>query len=337
MFKKLLILVLFVLPLNLVFSQGKIAYSSNNTPDGKFQIFTMNEDGTDKQQVTNMPAHCLCPKWSSDGNKIAFYTDDENVSPGVYVLDFTADTLNMISYIAEGNHPAFFEDNSTLVFNSEMDGFLSIYVKSPDDIEIYPLTPMGYANQQVLSKDNRVLAFSSYVDDNKNVFAMDLEDTTDNSVYQISQNKEANLSPDVSSDNSMFVYSSFNINLNGTIYLWKDGSEKNITRDIKSCDIPKFSPDDKKIGFLVIDNDYVKLYTMNLDGSNKSHINVKGGNIGTYRWIDNDRILYDAENGVKYVVGIVNVNTGDCTILANTEDNYKPDYIYINKEVNESN
>lgn len=290
----------------------------------------MNEDGSGKEQVTEMNTNALCPRWSPEGDKIAFYTEDENSAPSVYVLNFLADSLNRFTYISEGKYPCFFYDNETLIFNSEMDGVLSIYVKSPDDYEVFPLTPMGYANQQTLSKDNRVIVFSSYVGDNKSIFVMDLEDTTENSVYQISQNKDANLSPDVSSDNAMFTYASFNINLNGTIYLWKDQVEKPITKDIKSSDMPKFSPDIKLIAFLVIDNDNVKLYTMNIDGSGKNHIKIKGGNVGTYKWIDDDRIIYDAENGEKYVIGIVNVKTGECNIIANESDSFKPDYLYIN-------
>ena len=49
---------------------------------------------------------------------------------------------------------------------------------------------------------------------------------------------------------------------------------------------------------------------MNTDGSSRKDLNIKGGNVGTYEWMDKDRIVYDAGSETKTSVGIVNVNTG---------------------------
>ena len=158
-----------------------------------------------------------------------------------------------------------------------------------------------------------------------------LEDTTDNALKKISKNSNSNLEPDVSSDASMFVYASFNINLQGTIILNKKGKESSLTQG-DSWKSPAFSPNDNKIACVKINSeDKVKLYVMNLDGSDKKDLAVKGGNVGTFCWIDDTSILYDAESGNSSTIGIVDITTSKVKTLTNEGINIQPD---IQKDYN---
>ncbi len=320
---KLITIITFIfLIFGLAKAQTKIVYSSDDTKSNYLQIFTMNDDGTNKKQITDLPANCSHPRWSPDGSKIVFQTDDDRI---FLIVNADADTADEPIFIFGGSNPSFTADNDQILFNSDHDGALSIYIIDPAEGEAYLISTIGYSNQQVLSKSGKYLAYSAFYDGSKCIMMTDLEDTTDDNTFQINVNDNANLLPDLSSDANMIVYAGFNNQLNGTIYLFNNGKESALTKGITSCNLPKFSPDDSKIAFLSIGTNSVKLYTMNLDGSNKEAINNKGGNIGTYKWIDNDRIVFDAENGSEYQIGIITLSTGKCTMLTGQGNNLHPD------------
>jgi Tol biopolymer transport system component len=185
----------------------------------------------------------------------------------------------------------------------------------------------GYSNQQVISRDGSKIVFSCFYEEGKDIILIDFDDNSNNNVYKISNNNNAKLRPDISSDNMMIVFASFNNNLEGTIHIYKDGKETALTKELESTDRPKFSPDDSKIAFVSVVGSTVKLYTMNIDGSDKQKYDVKGGNVGNYTWIDKERILYDAEDGKKYDVGILNIKTGKSELLTDKGSNMHPDIL----------
>jgi dipeptidyl aminopeptidase/acylaminoacyl peptidase len=77
---------------------GQIAFSSNR--DGNFEIYTMNDDGSDVTRLTEDDANDFDPSWSPDGDKIAFvsFRDGSN-NMEIYVMD------------ADGSDPARLTDN----------------------------------------------------------------------------------------------------------------------------------------------------------------------------------------------------------------------------------
>lgn len=303
-------------------AETKIVYSSDDTKSNYFQIFTMDYNGNNKKQITDLPANCSHPKWSHDGTKIVFQTDDDRI---FLIVNADTDTPDEPIFIFGGSNPSFAGDDEQIIFNSDKDGALSIYILDPAEGEAYLLSTIGYSNQQVLSQNGKYLVYSAFYNDSKCIMMTDLEDTTDENTFKINENDNANLLPDLSSDANMIVYAGFNNQLNGTIYLFNNGQEIALTKGITSSNLPKFSPDDKKIAFLSIGANTVKLYTMNLDGSSKEPLTVKGGNVGTYKWADNDRIVYDAENGAEYQIGIISVSTGKCVLLTTQGNNLHPD------------
>lgn len=333
MTKKIFLLILSLLFIRNVYSQsenGKIVYSSDNTDNGYLQIFTMNADGSDKKQLTNLYTNCINAKWSDDGSKIVFETQDTKSEPSIFVIrDVNTDTPSEPVYITDGTNPILLDNDETIIYNSDVDGILTIYIKFHEEAEGYPISITGYSNQQVLTPDHRYMAYSTYLEDGKGIVLMDLDDTTDNNIWKISFNTNTNLHPDISPDGDILAYASFNEQLNGTIYIYIEGKEIPLTKEFTSADMPKFSPDMKKIGFIVIDNSSVRLYTMNLDGTAKKYLPIKNGNIGHFSWIDKDNIIFDAEDGNSYRVGIIDVNTGKYSILADDGNCLYPDYIEI--------
>ena len=306
-----------------IFAQSKkIVYTSNQSSNGYLQLFTMNDDGTDKKQLTYMEVNCVNPKWSPDGSMIVFTTSDQQV----YLVDDMS--TGNYRFIWKGAAPMFAGNNQEIIFVSDYEGVNSVYIMGLGDSEPSILSDGSYSNQAVMSRDGKFIIYSALFDGGKTVLLMDMQDTTDAYIHKVSVNKDANLEPDISPDNRKYVYAGFDMNLNGTIYIYEEGRERALTKDIPSSTQPKFSPDGSKIAFAVIKGERVKLYTMNSDGSGKKDLSIKGGDLGLFDWADNQRIIYDAENeNEQYNIGIINVNSGDCQLLTSSGFNLHPDVL----------
>ena len=71
---------------------GRIVFSSLR--DGNFEIYVMDADGGNQENLTNHPAYDYHPDWSPDGTKIAFASSREGGRFQIYVMD--ADGMNVI-------------------------------------------------------------------------------------------------------------------------------------------------------------------------------------------------------------------------------------------------
>lgn len=320
-------LILFILiSSSFTFGQSKkIAYSSNAGTNGFLQIFMMNEDGSDKTQLTQLSENCMKPRWSPDGKQITFYSDKGFV---YLIRDVNKPDLNYTFLVWNGYNPSFLPDGSQIIFNSEFSDVLSVFVidTAGQGAEAQLVTDGGYSNMQVLSKSGNKMVYSTFDEGTKCIMLMDFEDSTDNYIQKISLNDEANLEPDISADESKIAYASFDNNLRGTIRIFKNGIESALTKGLGSSNVPKFSPDGSKIAFVVIGDKSVSMYLMDDDGQNRKNLNVRGGNVGTYQWMDNERIIYDAGSETKTSIGIINTETGSNEIIADSEFNLHPCY-----------
>lgn len=320
----LIIIVLLFITAKISLAQDKkVAYCSNDTESGYIQLFIMNEDGTDKVQLTDISENCMHPQWSPDGKQIVFYTDRGYI----YLLrDINSTSVTNLFYLYNGTYPSFMPSGDQVVYNDEVDDVLSIMIIDTAQYGAEPqmLSDGGYSNMQVISEDGNKIYFSTFDGGTKVVKVMDLEDTTSNYISTVSKNDEANLEPDVTDDGDKVTYASFNSSLHGTIRILENGSETALTKGMASSNVPRFSPDGSKIAFTVIDGNDVSLYVMNADGSNKNNLRAKGGNIGTYEWIDDQSIIYDAGSETSTSVGFIDVVGATNVILASGGFNIHP-------------
>ena len=71
---------------------GRIVFTSRR--DGNNEIYVMDADGGNQENLTNHPAYDADPDWSPDGTKIAFVSDRNDDRTQIYVMD--ADGKNVI-------------------------------------------------------------------------------------------------------------------------------------------------------------------------------------------------------------------------------------------------
>jgi Tol biopolymer transport system component len=284
----------------------------------------MNEDGSAKKQLTNLNENCMRPKWSPDGKQIVFYTDK-----GMVYLIRNIDNASAVEpyYLWNGYYPSFMPSGDEIIFNNEVDDVLSILViDTLAGAEPQQLSDGSYSNMQALTPDGSKLVYSTFINNVKTVVMIDLTDTVSFESEIVSMNKEANIEPDISADGKLITYSSFDDNLKGTVRIFKNDQETPLTKGMPSANVPRFSPNGKQIAFVVISESKVSLYVMDTEGNGKKEIRLDGGSIGTYEWMDNDRIVYDAGTETKLSVGIANISSGSSGLIAEGSFNLHPSY-----------
>jgi Tol biopolymer transport system component len=107
----------------------RIAYCSGQG-GGPVQVWTMKQNGTDKQQVTHMSGPAIFPDFSPDGSQIVF-TAQPAGSPtrDIYVVGSDGNGLTRLtSGVGNNVYPAFSPDGSKIVFNSNRTGTSQVYV-----------------------------------------------------------------------------------------------------------------------------------------------------------------------------------------------------------------
>jgi Tol biopolymer transport system component len=111
----------------------RIAYCSGQG-GGPVQVWTMKQNGTDKQQVTHLSGPAIFPDFSPDRSKVVF-TAKPAGSPtrDIYVIASDGSGLTRLtSGVGDNTYPAFSPDGGKIVFNSNRTGTSQVYVMNAD-------------------------------------------------------------------------------------------------------------------------------------------------------------------------------------------------------------
>ena len=92
---------------------AQVAFSSDR--DGDSEIFVMNADGTDLQQLTHNDQHDVNPIWSSDGTTITYVVLDFQYGDGqLMAMDGSGDNEQLLGI---GQDPVWSPDGTRIVYN----------------------------------------------------------------------------------------------------------------------------------------------------------------------------------------------------------------------------
>lgn len=249
----------------------KITYSTSLA--GAYDIYLMNDDGTDVKKFNQLGSDVL-PVLSPDGSKIAFSTNRDGPNQ-IYVMKSDgSNPKNISNFFAPGVgelYPSWSPDGSKIVFYTNRDGDFEIFVMDTDGGNQAQLTYNASSDiHPRWSPDGSKIAFSSNRDGNYEIYIMNSDGSNPT---RITNNPAADATPIWSPDGTRIGFRSTRDGDNEIYTMDIDGSNIIQLTDNTTLDSwPSWSPDGTKIAFTTNRDGNPEIYTMNSDGSNPTNI-----------------------------------------------------------------
>jgi TolB protein len=114
-----------------------ISFASSRA--GARQLFVMNADGSNVQQVTNLTNMGGRNTWSPDGTQLAFYRGPQG-DRNIYVINIDGTGLVKLTNGGDNLGPSWSPDGNWIVFTSFRDGNNELYIIHPDGTGLTRLT-----------------------------------------------------------------------------------------------------------------------------------------------------------------------------------------------------
>lgn len=267
---------------------GRIAYSS----DGN--IFTMNADGSNLQQLTDDQNEDAFPRWSPDGKYVVF---DRAVSDDVQILAIDTDnSAPSVLFDEPGKNasPDWSPDGTQIVFVSDRDGDdLDIFVADFDGSNIRQLMTNNYRDTfPDWSPSGDRIVFTSDRDGDNEIYVMDADGSN---VKQITRSMRQDLFPSWSPDGQKIAFARMSVDTVDLYIVDSDGSNLLQLTDNKIVDdsvipkvadgYPEWSPDGKWIAFQSTRYGGPQLFVMPSSGGEMFSLTERGVVGNSLSWI----------------------------------------------------
>ena len=262
------------------FNTYRIAFTFSEL--GNAEIYVMDSDGGNQENLTNHPAYDGFPDWSPDGTKIAFVSTRDKVAAQIYTMD--ADGKNPIRLTDGPRHksaPDWSPDGGKIAFTVHPDFGVDVVhhidVMDADGKNRKRLE--DFAEEPSWSPNGGEIAFVSW-----RAWANDKA----NEIYVISA----------------------------------DGQKlKRVTHDLANQHHPSFSPAGGQIAYYALDKEFDQIYVIDTDGTNRVRLTHEQQNHGDPAWSpDGQTITYRIQGGD--LLGTIHLMTADGIHLKKLRDNH---------------
>ena len=243
---------------------GKIAFVANVY--GIWQVFVINPDGTEAQQLTDIAQPGAGdPAISPDGTTIAFVNARK-----IYTLGTDGRDL-MVIYEGEfeTGWPSWSPDSKKIIFASQHNGNLDIFTMNLDGTNLVQITEdLAKDQDPVFSPNGTQIAFSSNRSGAWEIHILNLTNGKTEQITRLGDNSGTGW-PSWSPDGLSIAFESIGEANNRDIFTIKtDGTQlKNITNNPAYDGAPVWSPNGKQIAFISDRNNNLNVYIMQSDGT----------------------------------------------------------------------
>jgi TolB protein len=245
----------------------KIAFIQRS--GGKADLCTVLFDGTGRQRLTKHQSILYAPRWSPDGQKIAF-TSLRDGNPDLYIHDLaTGRTRKILDYDGLNLAGSWSPDGRRLLITLSKDGNEEIYALDLSSYQLRRLTVSGSIDvSPAWSADGRKIAFVSNRGGSPQIYIMDADG---GSVRRLTYEGNYNTSPSWSPRGKRIAFEGMTGGRFQIFTIDEDGTNlTQLTFDRSDCVSPSWSPDGRYL-----------VYRSSQGGGSLQVMNVNGTNVRT--------------------------------------------------------
>jgi Tol biopolymer transport system component len=222
----------------------RVVYYSEQ--DGKAEIFSVDLDGGNREQLTHLPSSEGAPAWSPRGDSIAFDTDRDGDFE-IYRMDVNGNTPERLTrHPGRDLAPAWSPDGGHIAFMSTRDNpEFDIYRMDKDGKNVERLTNGGSNWFPQYSPDGSQIAFHAMRD----IHVLSLKDRK---TRRLTHDPQNGMYPTWSADGSQIAFMSWRNGRTEIFTMASDGSSQTLLVSMPSGDAvdPRWSPNGQYIAFV---------------------------------------------------------------------------------------
>lgn len=303
----------------------KIAFVSDR--DGNPEIYTMNPDGTDQQNLTNNSQddfYSFNP-WSPDGSHLV-YMVDENGNLDIFLIDREGKNRRQLTDHPEDDiWPLWSPDGSKIGFVSDRDGNNEIYVMNADGTDLKNITN-NPADEGVLgftwSPDGTKIAYSSTRNLSRQLFVIDINGENETLIADTGSSSDHLLESYWSPDGTKIAFAILRTLVGNDVYVVNLDDKKftrlnEFGRDGVNV---RWSPDSKNLLFEYqhFSGCGKDIYSIEPDGSNPVNLTNSDdcNSFGTWSF-DGDKIAFSSDRDGNDEIYSINSDGSNVTRLTN--------------------